>query len=515
MDRSEVLSQLLSLIDPLWHEKDEITTPYDLRHFLTNVMAMCRAGPDSEAHRICIADLSDVFFKPMSGERDRILRDLRRRFSDNAAQKFGRAYFKRYMRQVCPPPQDQVRDFLDWYLFWSAFPHPSLPGQAFFVEDSWKLFLKECKYVQLGFTSDAPGMPMYAYLRTNKFGRDLYRCLRSNSAVEGWHNYLIRNSDFRAKAASPRVKNAYIRTVAFRFTVKAAVRAGVIPPIRHYRLHLRDRLADVVRGTPLERMRLLQGWRRVDQSRPRTVPRGVIEGMFDSQGGSRQSGALPPPLAVRHSMLPANKWVASTWGHEAPSNLQRRSDLGLVLQQPGALCVAHQPATKQDCLNVSAATGVLPTPGALTKLPLHLEEAHRTRASLNHLGHSLLQARLQSTAGLQASVQFPRPVPGLGHSGLLPVGQFGDFLVGRRGVAVLAKYAPVAIAPVQPAAAAAAAATAGSGAAQGQGPSIRRRDRERKRLREKRQDPNFVRDEKERKRDAYARKKAVGLNEGD
>ena len=61
MDRSEVLSQLLSLIDPLWHEKDEITTPYDLRHFLTNVMAMCRAGPDSEAHRICIADLSDVF----------------------------------------------------------------------------------------------------------------------------------------------------------------------------------------------------------------------------------------------------------------------------------------------------------------------------------------------------------------------------------------------------------------------------------------------------------------------
>ena len=198
--------------------------------------------------------------------------------------------------------------------------------------------------------------------------------------------------------------------MAFRFTVKAAVRAGVIPPIRHYRLHLRDRLADVVRGTPLERMRLLQGWRRVDQSRPRTVPRGVIEGMFDSQGGSRQSGALPPPLAVRHSMLPANKWVASTWGHEAPSNLQRRSDLGLVLQQPGALCVAHQPATKQDCLNVSAATGVLPTPGALTKLPLHLEEAHRTRASLNHLGHSLLQARLQSTAGLQALVQFPRPV---------------------------------------------------------------------------------------------------------
>ena len=63
MDRSEVLSQLLSLIDPLWHEKDEITTPYDLRHFLTNVMAMCRAGPDSEAHRICIADLSDVFFQ--------------------------------------------------------------------------------------------------------------------------------------------------------------------------------------------------------------------------------------------------------------------------------------------------------------------------------------------------------------------------------------------------------------------------------------------------------------------
>jgi len=39
-----------------------------MRHFLSNVMAMCRVGPESDAYKVCIADLADVFFKPMSGE---------------------------------------------------------------------------------------------------------------------------------------------------------------------------------------------------------------------------------------------------------------------------------------------------------------------------------------------------------------------------------------------------------------------------------------------------------------
>ena len=73
-----------------WHKQDEVLTPYDMRHFLANCMYMCSAGPDCEAYRKCIADLSDVFFKPMRGERDRLLADLIPRFGGDASRRFSR-----------------------------------------------------------------------------------------------------------------------------------------------------------------------------------------------------------------------------------------------------------------------------------------------------------------------------------------------------------------------------------------------------------------------------------------
>jgi hypothetical protein len=86
----------------------------------------------------------------------------------------------------------------------------------------------------------------------------------AGSQVEGWHNFLIRNTDFRAKAASQRIKDASLRgsrgscnvrgtaTLFLRLTTSGS---------------LRDMLCDIVRGTPLKskNMEALRGWRRADR----------------------------------------------------------------------------------------------------------------------------------------------------------------------------------------------------------------------------------------------------------
>ena len=73
----DFLQRLLDGVSSEWHKHFEVLTPYDMRHFLSSCMAMCRAGPDCGAYRQCIADLADVFFKQMRGERERLLTSSR------------------------------------------------------------------------------------------------------------------------------------------------------------------------------------------------------------------------------------------------------------------------------------------------------------------------------------------------------------------------------------------------------------------------------------------------------
>ena len=106
-------------------------------------------------------DLADVFFKPMAGERERLL-------LTSTQATLTRRFFKRNARFVCPAPHAQLRDFYDWYLFWSSFPLPTDETQSFFVANSLNLFKKECKYVQHSQTSDLPGLDYYALIGTTR-----------------------------------------------------------------------------------------------------------------------------------------------------------------------------------------------------------------------------------------------------------------------------------------------------------------------------------------------------------
>jgi hypothetical protein len=88
--------------------------------------------------------------------------------------------------------------------------------------------------------------------------------------------------DSCAKHAGPRVQHSRLIEISFRVNVRALIKGGILPVINHFDLLSRDRLCDIVRGTPLEKMATLVGWWRVDTSKKPTVPRGLVEGLFDS-----------------------------------------------------------------------------------------------------------------------------------------------------------------------------------------------------------------------------------------
>ena len=157
----QFLQELLAGVNEKWHEHEDVCTPYDMRLFLANCMSMCRTGLDCVAYQQCIMDLADVFFKPMEGERERLLRT-------STQTKLTRRYFKRNARFVCLAPHAQLRDFYDWYLFWSSYPLPTDPTQFLFVANSLALFKRECKYVQHGQTSDLPGLDYYVLIGTTR-----------------------------------------------------------------------------------------------------------------------------------------------------------------------------------------------------------------------------------------------------------------------------------------------------------------------------------------------------------
>ena len=143
---------------------------------------------------------------------------------------------------------------------------------------------------------------------------------------------------------------------AWRWTIKAMVKAGLLPGIGHYELHLRDRLCDAVRGTPLASMRRLQGWQRVDQSKEPTVPRGIVEGLFDHSfvdEESRRTGPAQEP----HSSLAAPGWFRGQTGHDVPSALRSRADMQSVLPHAATMHTDGNGDSRVDGDGIDMAAG--------------------------------------------------------------------------------------------------------------------------------------------------------------
>ena len=250
---AELLRRLKSIQDRaggVWHETSTFVTGQDHSHWIRNVMEMVSSSPDDRLYQLCMLDLSDVLFKIVDGEKKRLVETMTssgRYSSAEDMERLPRSWWRKWARYHCPEPRRMLMDFFDWYQFWSTLPVPG--GKPFFVSDSWAKFKTAVTYINQGHLSDKPGFSPYTIVRQLRDGRYWLRCLRTSSPLEGYHHHLNRAQDSMAKCAGPELQNASMRLFQFFWTLKAAIKANIIPYIGHSDVYLRYRLIQVCKGT--------------------------------------------------------------------------------------------------------------------------------------------------------------------------------------------------------------------------------------------------------------------------
>ena len=324
-----------------------------------------------------------------------------------------------------------------------------------------------------------------------KHGLVKYRCMRTSSALEGYHQHFVAAQDCRAKSVGPRFANASSRQFNFAWNVRgkswfrsisrtsrptrpfyansrphphhlatspAAIKAKQMPEIDHYMLHLRDMLVDVCRDTPhANTHEMIKGWRRVDTLRSVTVPRGCEEGLLRASEVFVINQQKEKARSRPHSKKSAAAWASQSWGHAAPVDLRNRADMQQALANANALVLPDPRAvTQNDMERVHAQAGLLVMPGTLRKLAANLNGQQRTRELLGANGVDSFRADVRSygqanPGALQSRVPAQPPPSHPRHPTPLPVPQFGAS--GPASVVVVDQTTeqPVPAAPTAPA----------------------------------------------------------------
>ena len=140
-------------------------------------------------------------------------------------------------------------------------------------------------------------------------------------------------------------------------------------------------------------MAVLKGWQRVDQSTNPTVPRGVVEGLFDEKLLDRERRQRLSELP--HSKQLAEDWAGDTWGHKAPVNLTKRGDIQKALKVPEVMVLQGSKATDNDVFRVYSASGLLVPKGDLGKFASQTEKRQHLTVALQHQNHTQLAQHLQ------------------------------------------------------------------------------------------------------------------------
>lgn len=181
--------RLVEGITPNW---DKGRVKYDPRHFMSNWVAMVSAAKDSPLFKMFMRMTSEAIFKMLPGEYKRVRAHLiAEGLSEEAVKKVPWKYWRRRCRYTCPEPERIIRGLLDVFNFFKDLDDPLRPGHKFMASGAAGIFEKEIAYVQKGFLSDFPGMEMYRVVGKNKrTGLVVYRCLRTSSALEGYHHHL-------------------------------------------------------------------------------------------------------------------------------------------------------------------------------------------------------------------------------------------------------------------------------------------------------------------------------------
>ena len=274
-----------------------------------------------------------------------------------------------------------------------------LPSNLFCIGTFPSPFSRVTRYIEVGVCKTT--------------GFRVHRCLRSTSALEGYHLHLRASRDPRARHAGPRVQNAESIWFDWRWNIRATVAARKMSRIDHEHLWVRDMLVDVLRGTLLHgKVAEVKNWRRVDTTKQPTVPLGFAVGSFGvpvnrgenkgdgGEGGDGDGGGVG--IQQPHSSMKAADWTAMVLGHAAP--VQARNNAAIALSDPTA-CAAG------DSNALLGSTGQLFLSSDLSTFAATVSAKVDLKGLLHANNFSGVQARLrQGIPGGLALTATVRPV---------------------------------------------------------------------------------------------------------
>jgi hypothetical protein len=283
---------------------------YDIRHWMANFFLMAKSKESAIFKYFCSA-VSDAVFKEDPERRKAVIEHLKKMGVDSEKiKRVKRRFFRKKGIYTIPKPRRLYQDLLAVFEFFSLIIDPST-AMPFFHNTARKIFEQQMKYVKAGYLSDPPGMTMYVKIGAMTTGLPLYRCVRSTSALEGYHLHLRQTVSAGGKNASPRWHDAVTNYFDFRWCVKALRKAGLMPQyIRHYDFQLYNLLYDIVDG--LYDRQMMPGFRRIIRKEPQVIHglhfalkltgRVIRAGTAPvAIGGAGPPSSSPPPLASTSS----------------------------------------------------------------------------------------------------------------------------------------------------------------------------------------------------------------------
>lgn len=156
---------------------------------MANFFLMAATKDSALFKYFCVA-VSDAVFKIIPSSRRAVQEHLRYLgLTDDEIKRVRRKYWRTKAQYCVPEPETLLRDLTDVYDFFRDMVDPST-GRNFFNADHAKRFRHEMTYVRKGLLSDIPGMKMYIQTGTYKSGLARCFCIRSSSALEGYHLHL-------------------------------------------------------------------------------------------------------------------------------------------------------------------------------------------------------------------------------------------------------------------------------------------------------------------------------------
>ena len=252
-------------IDQSWadgHEK------YDPRHWfgILLTIAVSKASPLFAVFAVACAM---CVYKPMTGEYKRVVDHKQALFRKKHGRKMTALevakipfkYLRSMMRQMCPPPLTIMLELHTLCEIFSSMICP-VTNRMFFIPSWRSLLWKQLKYVAGGLLSDCPSLSLYFPTRKLSTGFQMYRCLRTSSALEGYHKHL-RMLVEAAYAAKSNWLDLIMNAFDFRWSVKAGREAGLYDgTVAHFEMQMLDALQNAYGALPFK-TRQMEGHRAV------------------------------------------------------------------------------------------------------------------------------------------------------------------------------------------------------------------------------------------------------------